>query len=178
VTVTNIGNHTANGVTLSIQLPPTNTSPQVHVLGILGAFDARCTLASTVLSCPVGQLRKRQSRSIFFDIALPVSSAPIAFSATAPPVAGESVTGNNTASSVASLFYPNLPVSPPRVATNRHCTGTGLTSFFECALYPSSISQHTIRLTSGNTIDFISPAASGFTRLAPADIELADVQLL
>jgi hypothetical protein len=37
---------------------------------------------------------------------------------------------------------------------NEHCTGTSLASFYECTLYPSSISSHDITLESDGTISF------------------------
>jgi hypothetical protein len=44
---------------------------------------------------------------------------------------------------------------------NRHCTGTGLTAWYECTLFPSSISQHTAEFHADGTITF--PGEPDFT---------------
>ena len=50
VTVSNIGNRDAAGTTVSIQLPTTNTSPSVYVMGTVGAKSASCTASGTKLN--------------------------------------------------------------------------------------------------------------------------------
>ena len=43
---------------------------------------------------------------------------------------------------------PGLPV----LMNNRHCTGTGLTAWYECTLFPSSISSHQAEFHDDGTI--------------------------
>ena len=35
-----------------------------------------------------------------------------------------------------------------------HCTGQGLTAFYECSLYPSSLSGHVVALAADGTLSF------------------------
>lgn len=141
-TVNNLGRQNAAGVVLTIALPQTHTSPTVHVMGTLGTHDGRCTRSGTVLTCALGTIVKLTGTQVVVNIALPYSAGPIAFDASATTTtSGETNPGNNSASHTAILETYDVSVAPPRYATNRHCTGTNLTSFFECALYPSSISS-------------------------------------
>ncbi|MCX6020712.1 MAG: hypothetical protein NTZ05_03095 [Chloroflexi bacterium] len=77
VAVANTGNRQADDVRVNISLPATHTSPQVSVLGTLGAFDSRCTRTGTNLNCSLGSIRKDDSKSVLFTISLPQSSAPL-----------------------------------------------------------------------------------------------------
>jgi len=141
VTVSNTGNRNAGGVVLTIQLPVTHTSPTVHVLGTLGARDGRCTLAGTKLTCGLGTIaRFGGSTPVGFDLRLPYSAAPLVISATATTTTlPETNPANNSlAYTAVPLTYPTA-VAGPIDAVNRSCTGQGLTSFFECELFPSSI---------------------------------------
>lgn len=161
VSVRNLGNRNAAGVSLHVALPATHTSPQVHVLGELGARDARCTLEGTSLRCALGTINKGAATLVSFDLALPYSSAPLVISALATTTTTpESDLSNNSARHVAAPLTWPTSVSGPAATHNRHCTGTGLTSFFECELYPSSISSHDIVLEAGHTITFVDPPAT------------------
>jgi hypothetical protein len=150
VTVKNTGNSNANDVSLTIQLPETNTSPSVYVLGDLGAYSADCTESGTTLVCDLGRIRKNRSTTVSLDIALPWSFDTLDFAATA--------TASNASSSVdvdsATVVYVDQVISGTANITNRHCTGTGLVAFYECTLFPSSISSHSATLVSGGTVSF------------------------
>lgn len=163
VTVANVGNQHANNSSVTITLPLTNTSPQAYVMGILGARSANCSLANNRFTCNLGQVRRNRSTSVFFDIALPQSSAPIVVSATSS-TAGDTNTNNDTAQSIADVRYVNVAGYPTGLATNRHCTGQGLTAFYECTLFPSSISSHTAEfLGSGSNGTIIIPGHGTYT---------------
>lgn len=155
VTVTNIGKRTASGVTLTIQLPETNTSPTVHVMGILGATSSSCSLSGTVLNCSLGSIAKDLSQAVTFEIALPESVDPLVIDAHAATSSSESSTSNNDDSYTASLLNYDVSFAPPTSLHIRHCTGTSLASFYECSLYPSSISSHDIVLNADNSLTFV-----------------------
>lgn len=146
VKVSNIGNKNASNCAVSIALPATHTSPQVYVLGVLGAKSTSCTQSGTTLNCTLGTINKNTFKSVFFDIALPVSSAPFVFTATASTTSAQNSTANDTATRTAVESYYATPVnaSPGNPVTmhNRHCTGTNLTAWLECTFFPSSISAH------------------------------------
>jgi len=164
VTVRNTGNRNAAGVTLTIQLPRTATSPTVHVMGTLGARDSRCARTGTALTCTLGTIaRNGGSTAVWFDIALPYSTAALAFSATATTITlPETNPFNNTANHTATpLLYPTT-VAGPIDAEHRSCTGTGLSSFFECELYPSSIQGFHAVLEADTSITLID-APPGYT---------------
>lgn len=163
VTVSNIGNQTANSVSVVINLPETNTSPYVYVMGDLSSYSATCARSGSTLTCNLGTLKRTKSASVTFTIAYPYSSEPLVMTATAATTSSENTLANNTATRSASLTYDDVSFTAPRVALNQHCTGTGITSFFECELYPSSISSHSIELHADNTLTFIDapPEYSG-----------------
>lgn len=152
VTVTNGGQHTASNVVVTIQLPETNTSPQVHVMGSLGAKSGICAQSGTTLNCAVGSLAKRKSASVWFDVALPWSAAPLEFAVTGTTSTSESNTSNNGSSATASLTYDTVALAAPAPAIATLCTGTGLTSFYECALYPASQSSFALTFEDGGAL--------------------------
>jgi hypothetical protein len=162
VIVANIGNQNARNVSLSIDLPQTNTSPTVHIMGDLGAFDSRCSLSGQTLTCGLGTIRKNKSETVSFDIALPYSTAPLNIDVAASSSPADANPANNSLTHVASLLTYDVTMSLPEAVINRHCTGQGLTSFFECELYPSSITSHAITFNSGGSITFAS-APAGYT---------------
>lgn len=164
VTVSNIGNKSASNATVQITLPATHTSPQVYVLGTVGAISAGCSRTGVTINCTLGTIAKSTSRSVYFDIALPVSSAPFVFTASAATTSAENSTANNGASRTASQSYfattiGATPGSPVRMVNN-HCTGTGLTAWYECTLFPSSISSHDADFHDDGSITF--PTEPGY----------------
>jgi hypothetical protein len=58
---------------------------------------------------------------------------------------------NNTDSRTQTVGYVSNQIASADVLVSL-CTGTGLTSFFECELFPSSIQSFTMRLEQGGTI--------------------------
>lgn len=144
--VRNIGNQSAYNVSLTIALPTTGSSPTNTVLGILGTRTTGCTLSGTNIVCPLGTINKNKNKPVFFNIALPYSSLPINFTATVTTTSSENSTANNSATHTAALtFYANTVDTSGGFATveNDHCTGTNITSWFICSLFPSSIASHT-----------------------------------
>jgi hypothetical protein len=144
--VSNTGNRNASNCAVQIDLPETNTSPEVHVMGNLGAIGATCSRSGTTLSCSLGRIKKNKSKSVTFDIALPVSSAPLLVTATASTSSGENSTSNNAATLAASQSYYATAIitapGSPATILNSHCTGQGLTAWFECTLSPGSVTSH------------------------------------
>lgn len=142
IVVSNIGNKRADGVVLTIELPETNTSPYVHVMGTTSGVDPRCSLSGTTLTCNLGNIVKNTSKTVSFGIDLPQAEQTLVVSASATSTSPENTLANNSDSDIAALLNYEVEVLAGDLATNRHCTGQGLTSFFECELYPSSISSH------------------------------------
>lgn len=139
--VTNTGNRNATAVTLTIALPPTHTSPQVYVMGNLINLDGRCSLAGTTLTCNLGTVvRNGGFTEIPFDLKLPYSTAPLDFTYTANPIAGDANPANNVVNATVTPATVATPITTDLHLQLDHCTGQGLTSWFECALFPSSIS--------------------------------------
>ncbi|MCA9541564.1 MAG: hypothetical protein KC620_21850 [Myxococcales bacterium] len=156
VTVSNPSRRDASNVTVRIDLPETHTSPTVHVMGILGATSASCALSGTHLDCALGTVSRGQSKSVFFEIAFPVSDDPADIVVTAATTTSESDLSNNAASATATLLAYSTAVSPTVNAHVRHCTGTNLLGFYECTLYPSSISSHDIVLEPAGALSFVN----------------------
>lgn len=162
VVVANTGNLAAQVVRLTITLPRTHTSPTVHVLGTLGAYDGRCTRTGTNLVCQLDTLNRNASTPVAFTITLPQSSTPIVVGASVTTQTSESTTSNNNDSDTAFLLHPFTTVTVGQIAHVDHCTGTSLTSFFECTLYPSSIASHEFTVLSGGMLAFIGAPGSYF----------------
>jgi hypothetical protein len=156
VNVYNGGNTSAYNVSVSIQLPTTHTSPQVYALGDVGGYSGgTCSLTGTVLTCGLGTIQKKKTKTVLVTLTLPQSSAPIQIVSTASSSPVDSNPANNVSTFTASLAHYPYVISGPMAATNRHCTGTGLTSFFECEKFPSSISSHDTILEADGSITFI-----------------------
>ena len=162
VVVTNHGNKSAAAVTLTITLPETQTSPNVHVMGILGAVDSRCAPSGTQLVCQLGSLGKSATTTVSFAIALPEAAETLAVAAEATTSSKEFNLADNVASDAPALLHYATALEDGDVLLNQHCTGQGLTSFYECTLYPSSISAHESVLHGDGTISFVD-APPGYT---------------
>jgi hypothetical protein len=175
VNVKNVGNLTSQGGSLRIDLPRTHTSPQVYVMGTLGAKTGTCTLAGTRITCPVPSTKKNVTRGFYFDLAVPQNEGPLAFSAEIVPTQTNDLAANNVANSAPSYTNPSWPIVGTVDVLNSHCTGTGLTSYFECTLFPSSIATHVTTLEDGGAVlfDVGVPASYTGTWSQPAANRLA-----
>lgn len=160
VRVANIGTKDAQSVTLTIQLPATNTSPQVYVMGTLGVFDPVCvrgangTAAGTRLVCALGLVKKGTSKTLNVNLALPEKTGALTFSSSATTTTlPETNPANNTnITYTAPLTYYANAITPDVNYNNSHCTGTGLTAYFECTLFSGAIATHTSVFQTGGTI--------------------------
>lgn len=156
VRVTNTGSqNSAAPWSVTIQLPQTNTSPTRQVLGTVGALPSGCARSGSVITCTMTTPLKRNPglnvRNIPFTITLPYSTAPITLTATA--TASNNIGTANSATATLAQTYVT-PAAPPATMTVSHCTGRNLISYFECQLYPSSISGHSVTLAPGGVLDF------------------------
>jgi hypothetical protein len=164
VTVSNRGNaSSASTSTVAIQLPVTATSPTVHVMGVLGAKSSNCTRSGTQLVCTVGSIRKGRSTSVWFDIALPESVDDLSFVATTSTT-GDSNSGNNQATYTPVLTNPAVNFTPGDAFRITMCTGTNLSSFYECELYPSSqqVIEGIFHDDPGQSVSFTTPGGEGY----------------
>lgn len=160
VTVENIGRRNAQNVVIDIALPETNTSPTVHVMGGLSNIDTQCTQVDTMLTCSVGRIRRGRSETVSFDFAPPQSAGDLVFDAEAGTTSTDADDTNDFDTDTAVVLYPDLAITSQALIVNRHCTGTGLEAFYECELYPSSISSHEIILETDGSITF---SVGGYT---------------
>jgi Domain of unknown function DUF11 len=160
VTVTNLGGQTSGTINARVGFPLTNTSPQVYILGTLSGLDSRCSVVANALSCNLAGLRKGWSTTFNYTYAAPVSTRPLQMTATVSSTTADPVAGNNTASLVPNLVYPVRAISASPMTT-RLCTGTQLSSFFECTRFPSSISSFTATLNGDQTITLPEPGYTG-----------------
>ena len=154
-TVYNAGPKTATNYSIVIDLPITNTSPTYGVMGVLGAASVpggTCSPVGTTLVCTVPSLKRSKSAVVSFDLMLPQASEPLEVSATVSSTTSDPNLANNTATVAASLAHYDVPITGPQDVLNQHCTGTGLTSFFECTCFPGSISSHEITLEADGTV--------------------------
>lgn len=154
VRVSNLGNQRSQACTLTIELPRTATSPGVHLFGTLGATSPGCTLSGTTLTCPVGRIGNGSSAALYFDMEMPGRSTPLSFTARVNPVGTDVLSSNNSRTHVVQLrnFSDALALSAPVTVPNRHCTGRGLTSFYECDITPGSIATHDAVFEPGGTL--------------------------
>ena len=176
VRVENHGNRTAQGVSVRLDLPATHTSPSVHIMGTLAAASPGCSLSGARLTCAMGQLRKGKSATVWVDISLPVQTPAATFRAQAWTTSSEPNQADNVATRSVSLIYYDTPIAGPLPVTNEHCTGTDLTGWFECTLYPSSITSHDTILEDGGAITFVGAPASytgAWSQATPDSLQMA-----
>lgn len=150
-TVSNTGNQNASNVTLTINLPMTGTTPS-YLMGTVGSMSTGCSRSGSVVTCSLGTLRRGRSLSVYVDMTLPYSVDAITFDATAATSSLENSTSNNSVSHDAVLLTYPVSFTGPRDVTNSHCTGTGLVSYYECTLFPSSLSTHDATLNADGSI--------------------------
>lgn len=162
VRVDNTGTKNASSVVLTIDLPETHTSPSVYILGTLGSYSPTCTLAGTRLSCALGTINRNAWKSVTFNIALPYSTAPLDIEATATTTTLDTNPANNHLLYTATPSTYAVPVSAPVSMVNSHCTGTGLTSYYECELFPSSIASFDSVLETDGSVTLVG-APAGYT---------------
>lgn len=166
VTVKNFGSADSNPTTLTITLLQTQTSPQTYLLGSLQSVPSGCTLSGRTLTCALqrlrynGQLSSRQ-RTVAFGYKIPVTTQALALTAAATG-AGEPPANatDNAATLTAAVEYRAVAVTAG-IKTPSHCTGTTLSAYFECTLFPSSISSHQAEYLAGGTIAF--PGVTGYS---------------
>lgn len=146
VTVRNVGSPKSAVSTLTIDLPDTNTSPQVYPLGTVTAMSSGCTRSGLRITCSIPRLNPGASTQRTFDLNIPEAWQPVSFTAAVQPGGPDQLTGNNTLTYVPLLANPahTIALTTPTNVTNDHCTGTNLQSYYECTLFPSSISRHNV----------------------------------
>lgn len=173
-TIKNIGKKTAMGAKVVITLPSTATSPQVYMMGTLNSYSTRCTRSGLVLTCPLGNLAKDAVTTIYVDVRPPYSAAPIVLSAVASTDTPEPNQTNNTINRTLTLGTWPIAMTFDAVITHSHCTGTTLSSYFECTMFPSSISSHSATFHADGTISFPSTYGpySGTWTLTPTENRL------
>ncbi|MEO6390349.1 MAG: hypothetical protein ABIP75_00775 [Pyrinomonadaceae bacterium] len=138
VKVKNIGNSSAAGVVLSVTFPETNTSPQIYILGTLSGIPTDCSVVNRKLQCTLNTVGKNVERVITFNLALPVSTKVLEVKATATTTTTNEFNPlNNVASSIPGFTYATNQLTSANVLVSM-CTGQGLTSFFECELFPTA----------------------------------------
>ena len=149
-TVKNIGNGAAANVKVTIDLPETDTSPSKYILGTLSGFNAAyCQVVTRKLVCTQsGNLGNNQQRVYTFNFELPISTKTLSIKATGTTTTPNEVDPlNNTQTVTPALSYGSItiPVTGTDVLISM-CTGRGLTSFFECEIFPSSQQSHIFTL--------------------------------
>lgn len=169
VSVTNIGGSTAAGVRVIVDLPETNTSPQKYILGTLSGVDSRCRIVTRKLNCLLGDITKsgpNQTKTFTFTFALPVSTLALQFKATATTTTvPETNALNNTSTFIPTPAYATNQLTSATVLITM-CTGRGLSSFFECELFPSSQQQHIFTLNPDLTVTAYGQNVGNWDQLA------------
>jgi uncharacterized repeat protein (TIGR01451 family) len=158
VKVSNTGNANTTNGSVVIDLPETNTSPTVYVMGAVVAKSSVCSQSGTTLTCNIGGIRRGKNVSVFVDLQLPESADPLVIDARVSTTNSENSTANNSASHTANpLNYSVTAMGASANIHNSHCTGTGLAAYYECTLFPSSLSTHDVVFNSDGSISI--PAA-------------------
>ncbi len=164
--VRNIGNQTAQGVTLTVTFPLTNTSPNKYILGKLSSVQTSggtCSVVANKIQCNFGNLSQNQTRTVTFTFEFQVASTlPTMQTTVASTSTNEKDPYNNYLAFTPSLQYPdNIVTAGDYLVTS--CTGRGLTSFYECEQFPSSQQSFTASFDLGGTISIPQePAYNGF----------------
>lgn len=165
--VQNIGNRTANGVIMTIEFPLTNTSPTRHILGKLTGVQTpqgTCSVVSNKIVCNFGNIGANQSRQVSFTFEFQVATTvPTITSSVTTTSTNEVNPTNNLRSFTPAIAYPDNVVGQGTFLVSS-CTGTNLTSFYECELFPSSIqSVLSLEFNLGGTLGVTGyPTYTGF----------------
>jgi len=159
-TVKNLGRSTATNVKMVVELPITNTSPQVYILGDVSGLNSKCQIIANEISCNMGTIGKGKSASVTYTYKAPVSTKPLTMTNVVSSSVQDSNSANNRSSFTPSLSYPSRPIVSATI-NNSHCTGTNLTSYFECQLFPSSLSSHDVVFNADFTITLSEPGYTG-----------------
>jgi len=170
VDVVNLSARKATNVVLTVELPKTQTSPNVFVMGDLQNVDPRCSIAGTDLRCDLFTMSGSTSLSppIGFDLALPYASTALTLKATVITSTPEVTTANNVAQQTVALSYEANPVVPPQFVDVTSCTGHDLTSFFECTVSPGSTQTRQFSLLVNGTVTYLGTAV-GYWQQPTAD---------
>lgn len=155
-TVKNIGNASAANVKVIIDLPETDTSPNKYILGTLSGFNTtHCQVITRKLHCmQTGNLNNNQQRVYTFNFELPISTKTLTLKATGTTTSTNEVNPlNNFESVTPALSYATNALTSANVLVSM-CSGTGLTSFFECALFPSSQQHVMFSLNADTTVTY------------------------
>ncbi|HRI03721.1 MAG: hypothetical protein ABL952_17265 [Pyrinomonadaceae bacterium] len=140
--VRNIGNGSAQSVTIVVEFPLTNTSPNKYILGKLtgvSASSGTCSTAGNKITCNVGSLGNNQTKSVTFTFEFQVATTAPTFKTTASAgTQPENNPNNNIRATTPAIRYPDNVIGSGTYIVSS-CTGRGLTSFYECELFPSSI---------------------------------------
>jgi hypothetical protein len=137
IAVTNVGSNDVVGITLSIDLPETDT-PQVEVLGIVGDMDPRCTASGTQIVCSLGTIGAGKTEYPWFVLALPWANGVLDVTATATSSAADTTAASNTDTEVGAPAYYDVQVLPGLAPTDA-CLPVwphGYSSYFECTIQP------------------------------------------
>lgn len=138
ITVTNIGNHKVADVTLTIELPETDT-PQVEVLGIVGSMDSRCAASGTQIVCSMDSISSGDVEYPWFELALPWADRALAVTATVTSSEADTPTATiNIDTEVGALAYYGVQVQPGQAPTDA-CLPfwpQSYSSYFECTIAP------------------------------------------
>jgi uncharacterized repeat protein (TIGR01451 family) len=149
VTVKNIGNAPAANVKIVVDLPETDTSPTKYILGTLTGIQTGCVVVTRKLQCTSTiPLNSNQQRAYTFNFELPISTKILSVKATGTTTTANEVDPlNNSQTVTQALSYGSItiPVTGTDVLISM-CTGRGLTSFFECEIFPSSQQHHIFTL--------------------------------
>ncbi len=81
VKVSNTGNANTTNGSVVIDLPETNTSPTVYVMGTVVAKSSVCSQSGTTLTCNIGGIRRGKNVSVYVDLQLPESADPLVIDA-------------------------------------------------------------------------------------------------
>jgi hypothetical protein len=164
VEVKNFGPKTAEGTVLTVTLPLTNTSPTTAILGTVSGLSTGCSVVNKKIVCALGSLRNGRTVSVSYTYTAPVANKPLTMTAVGTVSNTDPIMGNNTSSVTPSFAYPSRVItgaSTSLAILNSHCTGTALTSYFECMLFPSSIATHEVSFEPNGTISFTEVGYTG-----------------
>ncbi len=116
--VKNVGNRTANNVTLTVEFPLTNTSPNRHILGKLTGVQTpqgTCSVVSNKIVCNFGNMNNNQIRQVSFAFEFQVATTAPTLKSTATTTSTMPLmrTGRPRFCDSASSCHDSLPLPLP-----------------------------------------------------------------
>ena len=168
-TARNVGNRTARGATMTVNVPASLT---------ITNHSSECQASASGLDCDLGKIRAGRSHTVTLVVDAPAAPGAHALSVSANTTTRESSLANNTATLTVQVIDPTPPPPAAFPITSQTdlflemCTSlSGPIVWSDCT--PGSLLTHTVTLLPGGSVDTYDPGVWGtWTQSNASEIEM------